>query len=145
MLSLKSKSFLYRHGIPIPIPCQCIISMWVPFLHRFTASFLLIRTLDQKVNKHPEPAGTRVTNYKDFMILSYVCLDFFRPIRAFFTHSETSPLPVKGTYGHWATEGSLACHTYCNTGHPFIMVIFEVPWHSHLLPSIWQWSCHYLF
>ena len=33
-------------------------------------------------------------------------------------------------------EGSLACHTYCVTGHPFIMVISEDPWHSHLLPSI---------
>ena len=43
------------------------------------------------------------------------------------------------------SEGSLACHTYCDTGHPFIMVITEDPWHSHLLPSFWQWSCHYLF
>ena len=33
-------------------------------------------------------------------------------------------------------EGSLACHTYCETGHPFIIVIFEDPWHSHLLPSV---------
>ena len=29
--------------------------------------------------------------------------------------------------------------------HPFIMVISENPWHSHLLPSYWQRSCHYLF
>ena len=44
------------------------------------------------------------------------------------------------------SEGSLACHTYCDTGHPFIMVISEDPWHSsHLLPSVWQWSCHNLF
>ena len=43
------------------------------------------------------------------------------------------------------TEGSLACHTYCDTGHPFIMVISEYPWHSYLLPGVWQWSCHYLF
>ena len=21
----------------------------------------------------------------------------------------------------------------------------EDPWHPHLLPSVWQWSCHYLF
>ena len=44
-----------------------------------------------------------------------------------------------------SSEGSLAYHTYCDTGHPFIMVISEDPWHSHLLPSVWQWSCHYLF
>ena len=25
------------------------------------------------------------------------------------------------------SEGSLACHTYCDTGHPFIMVISEDP------------------
>ena len=44
-----------------------------------------------------------------------------------------------------SSEGFLTCHTHCDTGVPFIMVIFEVPWHSHLLPSIWQWSCHNLF
>ena len=30
-----------------------------------------------------------------------------------------------------SSKGSLECHTYCDTGHPFIMVIFEDPWHSH--------------
>ena len=30
------------------------------------------------------------------------------------------------------SEGSLACHTYCDTGHPLVMVIFENPWHLHL-------------
>ena len=30
-----------------------------------------------------------------------------------------------------SSEGSLACHTYCDTWHPFIMVISEDPWHSH--------------
>ena len=41
-----------------------------------------------------------------------------------------------------SSEGSLACHTYCDTGHP--LIISEDPSHSHLLPSAWQW-CHYLF
>ena len=44
-----------------------------------------------------------------------------------------------------SSEGSLACHTYCDTWHPFIMVISEDSWYSHLLPSVWQLSCHYLF
>ena len=35
-----------------------------------------------------------------------------------------------------SVEGSLACHIYCDTGQPFIMVISEDCWH---------WSCHYLF
>ena len=39
-----------------------------------------------------------------------------------------------------SSEGSLASHTYGDTVHPFIMFIYEDPWHSHLLPS----SCHYL-
>ena len=43
------------------------------------------------------------------------------------------------------SEGSLACHTSCEAGHPFIMLISQDPWHIHLLPSVWQWSCHYLF
>ena len=35
-----------------------------------------------------------------------------------------------------SNDGSLACHTYCDTGHPFIMFISEDPWDSHLLLSI---------
>ena len=35
-----------------------------------------------------------------------------------------------------SSEGSLACHIYCGTGHPFTMVFSEDPWHSHVLPSV---------
>ena len=41
--------------------------------------------------------------------------------------------------------GLLTSHTNCDMCLPFIMVIFKDPWHSHLLPSVWQWMCHYLF
>ena len=44
-----------------------------------------------------------------------------------------------------SSEGSNTCHTYCDTTLPLIMVISEDPWHSHLLPSVWHWSCLYLF
>ena len=44
-----------------------------------------------------------------------------------------------------SSQGFSACHTYCGMGHPFIMVISKDQWHSHLLPSVWQRSCHYLF
>ena len=37
------------------------------------------------------------------------------------------------------------CHTYCHTGHSFIMFISEDAWHLYSLLSVWQWSCHYLF
>ena len=49
-----------------------------------------------------------------------------------------------GNCGHWAVRFFLACHTYWDTGHPIIPVISEDPWHSHLTPSVWQWSSHYL-
>ena len=35
-----------------------------------------------------------------------------------------------------SSQGSLACHTYCDTDHPFIIFISEDSWHYHLLPSI---------
>ena len=44
-----------------------------------------------------------------------------------------------------SSEGSLACHTHCYTGHPFIMVILEDAWHSHLLPSVWQGAVNTCF
>ena len=60
-------------------------------------------------------------------ICLFVCV--FRNTREFFTHMEMSSLPVKGrlqmltyTRHSWpfSSEDSLACHTYCDTGHPFI-------------------------
>ena len=35
-----------------------------------------------------------------------------------------------------SSEGSLACHTYCDTRHSFIMVISEDSLHSNLKPSL---------
>ena len=35
-----------------------------------------------------------------------------------------------------SSKGSLACHTNCDTGHSYIMVISEDLWQSHLLPSV---------
>ena len=45
-----------------------------------------------------------------------------------------------------SSEGFLTCHTFCDTGQPFKMVISEDPWHSHLLPSVLLFllCCHYL-
>ena len=37
-----------------------------------------------------------------------------------------------------SSEDSLACHTYCDTWHPCILAISEDPWHSHILPRVWQ-------
>ena len=69
-----------------------------------------------------------------------VCLECYRPTREFFTHIETSPLSVKGCKfwpilspsGHWKVRVSLACHSYCNTGRPFIMVFSNDSCYSHI-------------
>ena len=47
----------------------------------------------------------------------------------------------------WGLEqwGFFSVHAYCDTGHPLKMVISEELWHLHLLLTVWQWSCHYLF
>ena len=84
----------------------------------------------------------------------FVCLFIwvYRPTQEYHSHGHVT-MTGEGlqilTYARhsWplSIEGSLACHTYCDKGHLFITVISEDPWHSHLLLSIWQWSCHYLF
>ena len=82
----------------------------------------------------------------------FVCLGFSSHSRIFHSYGDVT-ITVEGlkvlTYARhsWplSSEGSSACHTYCDTGHPFIMVISEDPWHSHLLPSVWQWRFRYLF
>ena len=74
----------------------------------------------------------------------------YRLTLEFFTHMEKSPLPVKGCkfwlmLGIYGQQWGLFSVPHCNTGHPFIMVISEHPWHLHLLLSVWPWSCPNLF
>ena len=84
----------------------------------------------------------------------FVCLFWgFCPIREFFTHIETSPLPMKGcefdlclafmAIEQWGflSVPHLLCHGRENL---FIMIFSKDRCHSHLLLSVWQWSCHYL-
>ena len=96
--------------------------------------------------------------YSYFLARKFVCLfvylkfiEFIVPLENFFTHMQTiagEGLQILTYTRHsWplSSEGSLTCHTCCDTGLPFIMVISEDPLHSHLLPSVWQWSYHILF
>ena len=61
-----------------------------------------------------------------------------------FTHKETSPVPVKGckfwpmlgTHGHWAVSVPHLLRRGPNHDNE--------P-ETHTLPSVWQWSCHFLF
>ena len=64
-------------------------------------------------------------------IVLFVCMFFgvYRPIRKFF-HSNgdvtiTANFILIYARHSWSLgcEGSLVCHTYCDTGYPFIMVI----------------------
>ena len=90
-------------------------------------------------------------NYDPFVCL-FVCLKFYVPLENFSfirrRHHYGEGLQIL-TYARnsWplSSEGSLTCHTYRDTGHPFLMVISEDPWQSHRLPRVLQWSCHYLF
>ena len=69
----------------------------------------------------------------------------FRPTREFDVTFTGEGLQILTSVRHsrqLSIEGSLKRHTYCDTGHTFIMVFSEDPWLSHLLPSVWQWSCH---
>ena len=82
-----------------------------------------------------------------------VCLGFFVPFeREFFTDMGSTitseGLQILTNARHlWSlsSDCSLACHTYFDTGHPFIMFISKDMCHSHPFPNIWQWSCYYLF
>ena len=98
--------------------------------------------------------GLKYLFYILLLIHRIKCLFIFgiyRPTWAFRTYGEVT---IAGEGLHILTyarhswllrnEGSLAYHTYCDTGHPFIMIISEDPWHFTLL-SVWQGSCHYLF
>ena len=69
--------------------------------------------------------------------ISLLCRRHHIQIRASFITNARHSLPLN-------IKGSLACHTYFDTRHPFIIVISEDPRHSHPLPSVWQWSCRYM-
>ena len=64
----------------------------------------------------------------------FVCLGFSFRSRIFHLYGDVTfaseGLQILTFARHsWplSSEGSLACHTYCDTGHPFIMVISEDP------------------
>ena len=76
---------------------------------------------------------------------------FLCPTREFFTHMETSPLPVKGckfwqVYARhlWplSSEDSLPCHIYCDTGHPFIMVVRDTYCRAFGNGDVRIWTYH---
>ena len=75
----------------------------------------------------------------------FICLFGFFPSHSRIFHSYREVTTTGEGWVFWAVRVFLTCHAYCETGDPFIMVIFVDPWHFHLLPSVWQWSSQYLF
>ena len=73
-------------------------------------------------------------------IYLFVCVFFgvYRLTWEFFTYIETSPLPVKGCK-FWPMLGTLRNGPTVYNGQ------LRGPMTLTLLPSFWQWSCHYLF
>ena len=82
------------------------------------------------------------------MFVILVCLGVFVPL-------ETFSLIWRRHHNRWRVANFDLCsaliafdqwgYTYCDTRHPFVMVISKDPWHPHLLSCVWQWSCPYLF
>ena len=66
----------------------------------------------------------------------FFCLGFIVPLENLYTyiliwrrHQYGEGLQILTYARHSWREGFLACRTYCDTGHPFIMVISYDPWH----------------
>ena len=74
--------------------------------------------------------------YRNKKFCLYGCLFVwcFRPTGEFFAKLQILTL----TPHSWtlSSEGSLAYCTYC--------LQWSSLWNSHLLPSVWQWTCHYV-
>ena len=71
----------------------------------------------------------------------FVCLVFFCPTREFFTHVKTSTLSVKGCK-FWPPARHL--RPLSSEGYLAPTVTRGIRLYSNLVPSVWQWSCHYL-
>ena len=86
----------------------------------------------------------------DLFVCLYI-LGFSSHCRIFYSYGDVTfagerlqILPCAWHAQPLSSEGPIACPTYCDTGNPFIMVIFKDPWHSHLLPSVFCVFFQYL-
>ena len=120
--------------------------------HRYMAERLPKRHTTPNNQQNNRRMGHLSKMFVCLFLCLFVCfLGFFVPIEKFFSHMETTPLPVKGcklrpVCHSWplGSEGSLTCNTYCDMEDPFIMVITKAC-DTTLLLSVQEWSCHFLF
>ena len=67
-----------------------------------------------------------ITDIKPYSIKQLIFQTVYENFHSFFHFSQI--LTFARHSWPLSSEGSLECHTYCDTGHPFIMVISEDPW-----------------
>ena len=92
-----------------------------------------------------------------FVFVLVLCFGFSFHSRNFHSYGDVT-IAGEGlqilTYARHSWQLSSAWEFFCvphlitatwGKPHPFIMVISEDQWHSHLLLSVWQRKCHYLF
>ena len=131
-----------------------VYSLYWPVHNQFKRNLSMISSASHSTEKYVSPPHGALNTRSIHLWRLFVCL-FVLFVWSLSHSQQYGDVTIAGkglqilTYARhsWplSNEGSLICHTHCDTGLPFIMVISEDPWHSHLLPSVWQWSCHYLF
>ena len=115
-----------------------LLSMHVTFicLYLVYCSFLPLPRVYNKAS------ATATKRYKYILFVSF--FGVLRPTREFFHSYGDVTISCKGlhilayTQHSWplSSDGSLACQTYCNAGHLFIMAISADLRHSHILLSV---------
>ena len=96
------------------VPRWCVSCTYLYLLHVFIVSFVCVCCFF---------GGGRVIPLENFSLIW----------RRNHCRWKAANWPMLRTHEHW---DSLACPTCCDTGHPFIMITSENPWHSHLLPYL---------
>ena len=150
MLFWKVRLLRYRRATRI----HYTLFMWVGKGHRSHAYLIENKRTSQggptgveRENRWESPVG-----FQRWCFFCFVYLEFIVPL-------ENCPLIWRRHHYRWRAAnfaigsalkaieqwGFLKCHTHCDTGLPFTMVISEDPWHSNRLRSVWRCSCLYLF
>ena len=121
------KSNLPEHCL-IQMPIYLTLDLTESILHGYVIEFRFIGSLKEE----ERPSCLQI-----ICLLVLFLFVVYRPFRKFFRIAGEGLQILTSLHSlPLSSEGSLACHTYCVTGHPFIMAISEDSWHSHLLQCV---------